>query len=310
VTPVRTVFLGSGGFGVPTLRALAKHASVELVGVVTAPARPVGRRQVLTPSPLAAAVDLPTPTLAPERLRSPKAIAEVLALGPELAVLADYGQLVPRPLLDLPHGALNLHPSLLPRHRGASPIAATILAGDTRTGVSLMRMDEGLDTGPIVAVTARSLDGTETAPELEADLAERAAELLMRWLDPYLAGDRRPVPQPDVGVTLTRPLRREDGHLDPARSAAELERQVRAYQPWPGSYLETDGGRLGVLKASIEALDQGGEPGRLSGDKRSLVLTTGRGRLRLERVQPEGRRPMDAPAFLSGWPTILGTRVR
>jgi methionyl-tRNA formyltransferase len=309
VTRARTIFLGSGAFGVPALRALANHPSIELVGVVTAPARPVGRRQLVTPTPLAAAVDVPVPILVPHRLRAPEAIAEVMALEPALAILADYGQLVPASILDLPHGALNLHPSLLPRHRGATPIPATILAGDDVTGVTLMRMDAGLDTGPILAQERRRLHGTETAPALEADLAVRAADLLVRSLDRYLAGDLTPQPQSEEGATLTRPLRREDGRLDPARTAVELERQVRAYQPWPGSYLVTPGGRLVVLEAAVETLDLGGEPGVLLGDKRTLVLTTGKGRLRLDRVQPEGRSPMDAAAFLSGRPDYLGRRL-
>lgn len=301
----RTIFLGSGAFGVPTLHALIRHPSVELVGVVTAPARPVGRRQVLTPTPLATAVDLPVPILVPQRLRASEAIAEILELRPELAVLADYGQLVPAPILELPHGALNLHPSLLPRHRGATPIPATILAGDASTGVTLMRMDAGLDTGPILAQQRRRLTGTETAPELESDLAIRGAALLEQSLDGYLAGELQPHPQPEEGATLTRPLRREDGRMDARRPAVELERQVRAYQPWPGTWLETTAGRLGVLAAEVEALDLGGEPGRLLGDGRSLAITTGAGRLRLVRVRPEGGKEMDPLAFLNGRPAFL-----
>jgi methionyl-tRNA formyltransferase len=306
VDRVRTVFLGSGAFAIPSLRALADHPSVELVGVVTAPARPVGRRQVPAPTPLAAAADLPVPILVPARLRAPESVAEVLALEPGLAVLADYGQLVPPPILDLAHGALNLHPSLLPRHRGATPIPATILAGDTVTGVTLMRMDTGLDTGPIVATTERRLDGTETAPRLEADLADRAGRLLVRWLDAYLAGDRVPKPQAEDGATLTRPLRREDGKLDVTRSAIELERMVRAYEPWPGTWLETTAGKLGVLEAEVESLDLGGEPGHFLGGHGRLAVTTADGRLRLVRVRPEGGKPMDAAAFLNGRPAFLG----
>ena len=153
-------------------------------------------------------------------------------------MLADYGQIVPAALLDPPFGALNLHPSLLPRHRGASPIPAAIVAGDRETGVTLMRMDAGLDTGPIVAVERLPLAGSETAPELEARLADLAADLLARSLEPWLRGDLPATPQPEEGATLTRPLRREDGRLDPALPAADLERRVRAYLPWPGTFLE------------------------------------------------------------------------
>ncbi len=300
---VRTVFLGSGAFAVPALRALVVHPDVELVGVVTALPRPVGRRQVLTPTPIGAvAAELGlAPILVPARLRAPAAIAEVLALRPALAVLADYGQLVPAPLLDLPHGALNLHPSLLPRWRGASPIAATILAGDPSTAVTLMRMDAGLDTGPIVAVTAVALEGAETAPVLEARLALLAADLLNRSLGPWLRGELPAIPQSVDGALMTRPLRREDGRLDPSQPAVELERRVRAYLPWPGTFVELDGDRLVVTKASVAQSELGDLPGRLvrhGGD--GLVLATTDGRLVLETVTPPGRRGMSGADYLRG----------
>ncbi|MDQ3127148.1 MAG: methionyl-tRNA formyltransferase, partial [Chloroflexota bacterium] len=212
----RVVFVGSGSFAVPVLQALAAAPETELVGVVTAPARKAGRRGEVRPTPVAEAAEgLGVPLLTPERLRAPDSIAAILALRPALAVLADYGQIVPKPLLDLRHGALNLHPSLLPRHRGATPIPATILADDAETGVTLMRMDEGLDTGPIVAVDRWPLTGTETAPELEARAASAAAGLLARSLAPWLGGELDAVPQDEAAATLTRPLRREDGRLDP-----------------------------------------------------------------------------------------------
>lgn len=306
MTPVRTVFLGSGGFGIPSLRALVAHPSIEVVGVVTGPPRPAGRRQVVTSTPLAASVVSGVPILTPARLRAADAIWDILALRPDLAVLADYGQIVPGELLDLPRGALNLHPSLLPRHRGASPIPATILAGDVLTGVTLMRMDAGLDTGPIVAHSRWALDGTETTPELEIGLAEEAAQLLGTSLDPYLRGELVPVPQGSEGATMTRPLRREDGRLDPARMAVELERQVRAYAGWPGTHLETTLGRLGVLAATVESGDGTAEPGRLvSDDRRGFAVVTGKGNLRLDRVQPAGGQPMDAAAFLRGRPEFV-----
>ena len=306
---VRTLFVGSGAFGIPSLRVLAEHPAVELVAALTAPPRPAGRRQVLTPTPVGAAVAsiASLPVLTPRRLRAPDAIDEVRSFAPDLIVLADYGQIVPSELLELRHGALNLHPSLLPRHRGASPIPAAILAGDALTGVTLMRMDAGLDTGPIVAQTRWALDGTETAPELEAGLADEAAALLDRSLEPYLRGSLVPVPQPTEGVTLTRPLRRDDGRLDPARPAAELEREVRAYEPWPGTFLETTAGRLGVVAASVESgVDQGSGPGRFVAGRGTLALVTANGRLRLERLQPAGGTPMDAATFLRGRPDFAG----
>jgi methionyl-tRNA formyltransferase len=294
---VRTVFLGSGAFAVPALRVVIAHPAVELAGIVTAPPRPAGRRLRLEPSPVHRAAN--GLVLTPERLRSPEAIAEILALEPGLVVLADYGQIVPAALLDLPHGALNLHPSLLPRHRGASPIPATILAGDPETGVTLMRMDRGLDTGPIVAVERVALTGLETAPALEARLAEVAAGLLDRSLTPWLRGELTAIPQPEDGATLTRPLRREDGRLDPSSPAEALERQVRAYLPWPGTFLG-DGDRLVVIAAASAPTEPGDVPGRLVRYADRPALCTTHGRLVLETVRPAGRREMSGAEWLRG----------
>jgi len=301
---VRTVFLGSGAFGAPALRRLAAHPAIELVAVVTAPPRPAGRRQLRTPTPIGALADALglAPVLTPARLRAPEVVASILALRPGLAVLADYGQLVPPGLLDLPHGALNLHPSALPRWRGASPVPATILAGDAATAVTLMRMDAGLDTGPVVARADVPLDGDETAPALEARLAEVAADLLDAGLGPWLRGALPAVPQAAVGVTVTRPLRREDGRLDAGRAAEELERQVRAYLPWPGSWLELDGGeRLVVGAASVAPSEPADVAGALVHHGRRPALATARGRLVLLRVTPAGRRPMTGEDWLRGW---------
>jgi methionyl-tRNA formyltransferase len=302
VERVRTVFLGSGSFGAPALRRLAAHPSVEIVGVVTAPVRPAGRGRVPTPTPIAAlaAELLLEPVLMPARIRAPEAIEAVLALRPGLAVLADYGQIVPPALLDLPHGALNLHPSALPRWRGASPVPATILASDAATAVTLMRMDAGLDTGPIVAQAPVPLAGHEAAPDLEARLAALAAEILAGSLDAWLAGTLVARPQPSEGVTLTRPLRREDGRLDPSSPAVVLERRVRAYLPWPGTFLESEGERLVVTAASLAPSEPGDIPGRLVRHGDRPALATADGRLVLEVVTPPGKRPMSGADYLRG----------
>jgi methionyl-tRNA formyltransferase len=306
--PVRTVFIGSGEFGVPVLRMLAGRPAIELAGVVTAPPRTAGRQLALTMTPVAeAARQLGIDTiLMPPRLRHPDAVSEVLGHDPSLVILADYGQIVPPALLALPHGALNLHPSLLPRHRGATPIPAAILAGDRETGVSLMRMDEGLDTGPLLAVERIELDGTEVAPDLEDRLARLGASLLDRSIEPWLAGQLDPHPQAALGATLTRPLRREDGRIDPRRSAAELERQVRAYQPWPGSFVDTASGRLVIWRSTTDADSGGATPGVLDAGG----LATGQGdRLRFDEVQPAGGKRMSWETFVRGRPGIVGSAV-
>ncbi len=311
--PARTVFLGSGGFGVPILEALAAAPEVELVGVVSAPDRPAGRGAALTPTPVAArARELDLRLLQPGRIRDDDAIRAIAELRPVLGVLADYGRIVPPAILELPRrGILNVHPSLLPRHRGASPIAATILAGDGTTGVSLILMDAGVDSGPIVASAGWPMSGTETAPELEARAAAEGAELVRRSLAAWLAGTLTPRAQDEAAATITRPLRREDGRLDPRRRAVELERQVRAYQPWPGSYLETDDGRLTVWRAEVGARAVHDEAGRLVKHDRFPALTTADRRLVLEEVQPAGGRRMTGPEFLRGrGRELVGTAVR
>jgi methionyl-tRNA formyltransferase len=299
---VRTVFLGSGAFAVPVLRRLAANRLVRLVAVVTAPPKQVGRKQLWTRTPVeATARELGIePVLTPPRLRAPEAVDAILALRPVLAVLADYGQIVPPPLLDLPHGALNLHPSHLPRHRGASPIPATILAGDGETAVTLMRMDAGLDTGPIVAQERLTLTGREAAPELEERLAELGSDLLDRSLERWLDGSITVSPQPTEGVLVTRPLRREDGRLDPATSADALERAVRAYRPWPGTFLEIGGERLIVNEVSVAPPGEGDVPGALVREGREPALATPDGRLVLRAVTPAGKRTMAGADWLRG----------
>jgi methionyl-tRNA formyltransferase len=311
VERIRTVFLGSGRFAQPILGRLAAQSSVEVVGVVTAPPRPVGRRQIETPTPVeTTARELGLEVMTPERLRDTAAIADILGLEPRLLVLADYGQIVPDELLEAPDGALNLHPSLLPRHRGATPIPAAILAGDAETGVSLMRMDEGLDTGPLIAIERVSLAGDETAPALEARLAIVAAGLLARSLEPWLIGDLPALPQASVGATLTRPLRREDGRLDPTLPAELLERRIRAHLPWPGSFVEIDDGRLVVLSARLAPSDRDDAPGTIVPDEQGLALATSDGRLILDEVQPAGGRPMSGEEYLRGRPAVLGANIR
>jgi methionyl-tRNA formyltransferase len=307
---VRTIFIGSGSFGVETLRRLSDNNDVELVGVVTAPPRPSGRHGTLTPTPIdATAQELRVDAiLRPERLRSAESLDEIAALEPALALLADYGQIVPRPILELPHGALNLHPSLLPCHRGATPIQATILAGDGETGVTLMKMDEGLDTGPIVAQRTLRVDEDETAPGLEQRLTREASAVVRECLGPWLRGEVEPWPQDESRATMTRPLRREDGRLDSQRSVVHLERQVRAFQPWPGTWLETVAGRLVVLRAEAIPGWTGGEeqpPGRFG----RFGLYVADGYLALREVQPAGGRPMTFDELVRGRPQIVGSDV-
>ena len=309
--PARTVFFGSGSFAVPMLDVVANHPRLRLVAVVTAPDRPAGRSKALTATPVAVrARQLGVPILQPARVRSPESVAEIAGLQPVLGVLADYGQIVPRALLDLPpHGILNVHPSGLPRHRGATPIPATISANDDEGGVSIIRMDEGIDTGPIVAARAWPLDGRERAPALEARAAAEGAALLGETIASWLDGSLPARPQPGEGSSVTRPFRREDGRLDPSRPARELERQVRANEPWPGTFVDTGVGRVAVLSASVADARTGDTAGLLVDEGGRLALATSEGRLVFDEAKREGKRPTEGREFLRGQQRLVGTHV-
>lgn len=306
--PVRMVFFGSGAFAVPILEALGEAPGIDLVAVVTTPDRPAGRHGRLAATPVAVRAEaLGVAVLRPSSLRAPDAAREIATLGPELAVLADYGRIVPPDVLALPRlGFLNVHPSLLPRHRGATPIAGAILAGDAATGVTVFRMDAGLDTGPIVSQVEWPLPADATAAEVEAESARRGADLLRATLQGWLAGDRRATPQVEAAATLTRAFRRGDGRLDPSLPASMLERRVRALAPWPGTFLETAEARLAVLRAAVAAGEPGDPSGALVADGDGLALATADGRLRLLEVRLAGGRDMSGAELRRGRPALVG----
>ena len=309
--PARTVFFGSGTFAVPILDAIANLHDLEIVAVVTPPDRPAGRSSVPLPVPVAVrALALGLPLLQVARVRTPEARSAIAGSRPDLGVLADFGQLIPAALVELPrYGILNVHPSALPRHRGATPIPAAILAGDAEGGVSIMQMDAGLDTGPLLAVHRWPLTGQEDFPGLEAVAAVEGARLLLATLPAVLARRAVGTPQDPASATLTRPLARGDGRLDPARPAAALERQVRAYRPWPGTFLEVGPVRLAVLAASASAAQPGDVPGRLVAAGAGLALATANGRLDLEVVRPAGGRAMDGPEFRRGHGSLIASAL-
>lgn len=312
--PVRAAFFGSGPFAIPILEAALGLPELSIVGVVSTPDRPAGRGHRLASSPVVErARGLGIPILQPGSLRDPGSIEAIADLGFELGLLADYGRLVPPSVLGIPaRGFLNVHPSLLPRHRGATPIQATILEGDAEAGVSIFEMDAGLDTGPIVASMAWPLRGDETGPELEGEAARRGGRLVADVLPDWLAGRRPAAPQPVAGATLTRPLRREDGRLDPDLPAAALARRVRALQPWPGAWIETDAGRLAVIGAAAAPGSPGG-PGERRGtviaDGDGIAVATPGGRLRLLMVRPAGGRTMTGAELRRGRPGLVGSVV-
>ncbi|MGZ6373097.1 MAG: methionyl-tRNA formyltransferase [Candidatus Limnocylindria bacterium] len=297
----RIAFLGTGSFGVPLLSRLSVLADELLV--ISQPDRPAGRGLQTRPSPVAAwAREHGVRVATPRRLRSDEGRELLGSYAPEGLLLAAYGQLVPADLLDIAaRPPLNVHPSLLPRHRGAAPVASTILAGDPEAGVSLMVMTAELDAGPIVAQWRVPLTGRETTPELEGRLAQLAAEAVPAELEAWATGPIATAPQDERLATMIRPFRRSDGWIDWYQSAAVVDRRVRALQPWPGAWTTLDGRRLHIRAAHPVAGIDGPLIGTLLPGEWPLVACA-EGALALELVQPEGRPVMPADAWRRGLP--------
>ncbi|MEO8247372.1 MAG: methionyl-tRNA formyltransferase [Chloroflexota bacterium] len=295
----RVAFIGTGAFGVPLLERLPPIADELLV--ISQPDRPAGRGMHSRPSPVSAwAREAGLRVETPHRLRSDEGRALLREWAPDGLLLVAYGQLVPEDLLSVaPRLPLNVHPSLLPRHRGAAPVASTILAGDTEGGVTLMVMETRLDAGPIVAQWRVPLTGRESTPDLEARLARLAADAVPAELETWAAGTIAPRPQDEGQATLIRPFSRADGLIDWARSTIEIDRQVRALQPWPGAWTTLGGRRLHVRRAhplpGFDGLPIGSV---IPGDP--VRVACGQGALGLEVVQPEGKPPMDAASWRNG----------
>ena len=296
----KIVFMGSPDFALPSLRALT--SAYEVVGVVTQPDRASGRgRELKSPPVKTLALELNIPVIQPEKVRAPEAMEQLRAWQPELIVVAAFGQILKPDVLNLPRfGCVNVHASLLPRWRGAAPINAAILAGDEETGVTIMQMDVGLDTGPMLAKQSMRLSPVVTAGEAFAELSTLGADLLLATLPDYLAGKIVPQAQPEEGATYAPMLKKEDGRLDFTRPAAVLERRVRAMNPWPGAWFEWDGNLLKVLRASVAGAGQRRESGtRLIVEGRPAVMCADEA-LILEEVQPAGKKSMPGKSFLSG----------
>lgn len=297
----RIAFLGTGSFGVPLLSRLPALADDLLV--VSQPDRPAGRGLQTRPSPVAAwARDHDIRVEAPRRLRSDEGSSLLRTFQPDGLLLAAYGQLVPPELLEVAkRPPLNVHPSLLPRHRGAAPVASTILAGDAQAGVTLMVMTAELDAGPIVAQWPIELTGRETTPELEGSLAQLAAEVVPPELEAWARGEVETMSQDERLATMIRPFRRTDGWIDWRQGATTIDRRVRGLQPWPGAWTTLDGRRLHIRAAHPVAGVDGPLVGTLLPGEWPLVAC-GQGALALELVQPEGRAVMPADAWRRGLP--------
>ena len=290
--------MGSPDFALPGLRALA--GQYEVVGVVTQPDRASGRgREVKMPPVKLLAQELNLPIMQPEKLRLPEAMEQLRAWGPDLIVVAAFGQILRQDVLSLPrYGCINVHASLLPRWRGAAPINAAIRAGDEETGVTIMQMDVGLDTGPMLAQRAIRLRRDHTAGSVFQALSMLGADLLLETLPRWIAGEIQPQPQDDALATYAPMLKKEEARLDFTQAADELERLIRAFNPWPGAFMDLDGSPLKVHRAHVEAGEvQAGH--RLILQNQPAVGTRS-GILILDEVQPAGKKSMSGRSFLAG----------
>jgi methionyl-tRNA formyltransferase len=340
MTALRILFLGTAELSCASLQALVGDPQFQIAAVVTQPDRPKGRALKPQPSPVKSlALRLGLPVLQPERVRDGKFIGELRELKPNLIVVAAYGQILPPAILDLPrHGCLNVHTSLLPKYRGAAPIQWAIANGDTETGVTIMKMDVGLDTGSIVSQRTTSIHAEDTSAVLHDRLAQLGAELLAQTIPDYVTGKIQPVPQPAAGVSYAAKIKKEDGHIDWNRPAREIWNRLRAFTPWPGAFTFLPGQPkpqlLKIWKAEVveESDGRDGSPSRplggettagrlgeatlpkkpgeiLSADKTGIVVTCGRDALRILELQREGGKRLTAAEFLAGHALKTGEKL-
>jgi len=314
---VRVYYLASGALGIPALDVLAKSEKLELCGVGTQPDRPAGRRRQLQPTSVGAHADaLGIPCQRVPNVNDEAFLNGLADLRPDVVVVASFGQLLKARLIDLaPHGCLNLHASLLPRHRGASPLQAAILAGDAETGISFMRIDAGLDTGPVYDQARTPIQPAETAGELETRLAELGAAQLVQVLGKIVTGELTAEAQPTEGITVARKIHKRDGRIDWSLSAMEIARRIRAYNPWPRADTTLPASRRGACRLQITAAEPTepelpGTPGTvLTVTKNEWVVACGAAALRILRVVPEGKAEMSAADFLRGARIAPGARL-
>ncbi len=307
---MRILYLGTPDFACIPLEALVRQG-YDVVGVVTQPDRPAGRRRTLTPPPVkGAAQRLGLPVLQPATLRDPAAIAPFADLRPDIGIVAAYGEILRKAVLGIPPlGYLNIHPSLLPRYRGPSPVAAAILAGDAQTGVTIMQLERRMDSGPVLDQVAVPMPANARTGPLTEALFRLGTERLLDVLPRYAAGTCALQPQDEQHATLTRLITKADGVIDWTQPAAAIERAIRAYDPWPGASTTWRGQPMKLLAAAVKAAWSGDAvAGTLVAVEPLPLVATGSGALALQQVQPAGKRPMSGQAWVSGQRHVAGER--
>lgn len=303
---IRTIFIGTPTFALPSLEALANDPYFNIVGVITQPDRPVGRNQVLTQPPVKElAIRRGLPVMQPEKIRD--FVSEIENLKPDLIVLVAYGQIIPKAILDIPRfGCINVHGSLLPKYRGAAVIQAPIMNGDTETGVTVMLMDVGLDTGPILAQDKIKLEPNETAATLFPKIANLGAQLLPKTLKRYIAGGIKLQPQNDSLASYVKVLNKEDASIDWSKTATEIEHLVRAMSPWPGAWTRWNSKVLKISEVEMAPLKINQyRPGQTFVNNGRLAVQCGINSLVIKRLQLEGKTEMDSEDFLRGQNDIV-----
>lgn len=309
---MRVIFLGTPEFAVIPLEALAHDARYQVVGVVTQPDRAIGRSRAPEPPPVKrAALQLGIPVFQPESLRDPAAAEQLAALRPHVGVVAAYGEILRKNVLGIPpHGYLNIHPSLLPHHRGPTPVPGAILAGDTETGVTVMLLDAKMDSGPILAQQPMLLPPDARSDALTEQLFTLGSALLLEALAGYIAGTLIPRPQDDSQATYTKLLNKEDGAINWGADATRIERMTRAYHPWPGAHTSWRGQPFKLIAARAHADWVGSAtPGTLLSQNDNLWVATGAGAIELLTVQPSGKRPLAAVDWWRGLKQIADARL-
>lgn len=310
---VKTVFFGTAEIACPSLEALAESGFAKVAAVVSQPDRPSGRDLKLHPTAVKAlALKLEIPVLQPDRARNESFLAELRAIAPDVIVVMAYGQILPQTLLEIPpHGCVNIHTSILPKYRGAAPIQWSLLNGDSETGVTLMKIDAGMDTGPMIAVARTPIHEEDNAETVHDRLAAMGASLLAQKLPEYLDGSLKPIPQPE-GATHARKITKEDGRLNWNESAQSLWNRVRALTPWPGTFTSIPGGPKPLVLKVWKAKPASGKgaPGEvLRIDKDGVTVACGTDALQLLELQREGGKRLPARDFVLGCPIRVGQRL-
>lgn len=305
---IKIAVAGTSAFGLPSFEALRTRTDVVLVGAISQPAKPVGRRQVVTPSPVSRwAYEHQRPILTPINWRDEAALARLKSWEIDLLIVAAYGLIVPPAVLSLPKlGCVNIHASLLPAHRGASPIAASILAGDTTSGITFMQMDQGMDTGPILKAWSLQVLPTDTTPTLSERLARLAAEHCGDIVSAYVNEELIPKPQP-TGATYTKKITREDGRMS-WESAQQLERKIRAYTPWPGLWTTWHGQTMKILGGTFLPQKTSEPTGLIVKTPNAWGVVCGDGAFLPTEIQFEGKRPQPADRIPGSYPNFIGSR--